>query len=232
MTEPKGAEEHARVREAYQRRAVVDTRYSWLNPAHLAMYQGAEAAILSALGHEGIEPASAGLLEVGCGHGHWMRQATSWGMSPERVTGVDLLGERLVAGRRRAAPGTHWIRGSGIALPFPSGSFEVVLASTVFSSILSPELRDRVAAEMLRVCNQRGVVLVYDFRYDNPANRDVRAVTRRDIGRHFRGSRVRVQTLTLLPPLARRVTPVSTMVARILEMIPPLRGFILASVRP
>ena len=52
------------------------------------------------------------------------------------------------------------------ASPWPTGSFDVVVASTLFSSVLDPGLRDAIAEECLRVLRPKGVVLWYDMRDD------------------------------------------------------------------
>ena len=52
---------------------------------------------------------------------------------------------------------------SAAELPFSDGSFDLVLQSTVFTSILAPDLKRRVAAEMIRVVKARWVYLWYDY---------------------------------------------------------------------
>ena len=58
---------------------------------------------------------------------------------------------------------------------------EVVLQSTVFASIVYPDLKRRVAAEMMRVVKPDGFMLWYDYHVNNPWNPEVRGVkTTRD----------------------------------------------------
>ena len=70
--------------------------------------------------------------------------------------------------------------GSTAATPAPSrsppGSVDIVLASTVFSSLLDDAFQQRLAAAMWQWLRPGGGVLWYDFTVDNPRNPDVRGV--------------------------------------------------------
>jgi hypothetical protein len=101
----------------------------------------------------------------------------------------------------------------------------------VFSSILRDELRIQVAAELERVLLPGGVLLWYDLRVDNPRNSDVRRVRRRELDLLFPGSAVVARSVTLAPPLARRLAPVSWLAAAAASLLPPLRTHLLATVR-
>jgi ubiquinone/menaquinone biosynthesis C-methylase UbiE len=56
------------------------------------------------------------------------------------------------------------------AIPFPDDSVDVATAATVFSSILDPEMRMALFAEMERVVRSGGVIVVYDFVIRKPTN--------------------------------------------------------------
>jgi hypothetical protein len=62
---------------------------------------------------------------------------------------------------------------------------------------------------MMRVVLPGGGLLWYDFRYDNPSNPDVRGVPASRVQALFPGLEGRLYTLTLLPPLARRLGPLT-----------------------
>src|SRR3989440_8774150 len=59
---------------------------------------------------------------------------------------------------------------SGGALALRSDSFDVVMQVTVFTSILDPDLKRRVALEMLRVVKQDGLILWYEDRKSTRLN--------------------------------------------------------------
>ena len=108
-------------------------------------------------------------------------------------------------------------------LGFPDTSFDLVLLFTVFSSILNEQMSCNVAYEVSRVLRPGGAVLWYDFRYNNPRNPNVRGMTKRYIETLFPGLHMRLHTITLLPPLARRLGRLTPVLYPVLAAIPPLR---------
>jgi ubiquinone/menaquinone biosynthesis C-methylase UbiE len=117
-------------------------------------------------------------------------------------------------------------------LPFPDRSFDIVAQLTMFTSILDAAAQLACAAEMRRVLAPAGAILWYDFRYPSPRNRDVRPVRLRDIRALFPGWSMDVVATTLLPPVARRLAPVSFWICDLLEStLPPLRSHYLAILR-
>ncbi len=214
------ATEEARIREVYEHRTGED-RYSWFNDGHQMIIQSAERALLHALRRAGITSiADRTILEVGCGTGQWIRALVRWGAQPSRVTGVDLLADRIASARQLCAPGSRLLAGSAAKLPFPDASFDIVLQSTVFTSILDEQLRAHAAAEMLRVLRPSGVLLWYDFFVDNPRNPDVRAVRRRELEKLFPSCAMDLRRTTLAPPLARWIAPRSWVAGTALSIFP------------
>ena len=178
--------EEARIQEAYARREADDVRYSWVNPAYQFMVQQRERRSLALLRRYDCENLAAKtILEVGCGTGQWLRDFVKWGARPENVTGIDLLPDRVTTARRLCPPTVRIQCASAAELPFCDQMFDLVLQSTVFTSILDPDLKRRVAAEMMRVVKEEGIILWYDYHVNNPWNSDVRGVNRREIARLF-----------------------------------------------
>jgi ubiquinone/menaquinone biosynthesis C-methylase UbiE len=219
-----------RVGQVYQDRirAGAFSRYSLTRPGEQYMHQRREAAILAALDGAGwrrLEPAH--ILEIGCGRGERLADLARWGALPEHIVGVDLLPAlvREAAGRdprfRLAAASAH-------QLPFSAESFDLVMQFTVFTSLKSRRLKQALASEMLRVLKPDGLILWYDLRYPSLMNRNLQAIRAPEIRRLFPGTQVRIQTLTLLPPLARALAPGAGWMCRWLEKIPVLRGHCLA----
>lgn len=212
--------EEERIRRAYAARRD-DGRYSWLSPGHAFILHGAERGMLRALARAGVASLhDARVLEVGCGAGHWLRALVQWGAAPERVTGIDLQHARAVEARRACAPAVGLAAASGALLPFDDATFDIVLQSTVFTSILDASLRARVAREMMRVLKPDGMVLWYDFHVNNPRNPDVRGVTRRELRALFPGCRLELRRVTLAPPAARALAPRLWPLATLLSAIP------------
>ena len=208
MTETDRILEELRRRE----REIPADFYSLDRPANRFLREGQKRALLKAL--EEVGPVSGKrVLEVGCGSGNWLEM-----LSGAELAGIELDPERAALAASRF-PGADIRAGDASRLPWASGSFDLVLQSTVFSSILDPGMRRAVASEMLRVLAPGGAVLWYDFFVDNPANPHVRGVRRREIVALFPGCCIVLRRATLAPPLARRIVPVSWRLAELLESL-------------
>jgi SAM-dependent methyltransferase len=206
---------------------------SWFDPAYRFLRQDRERRVLELLAREGLGSLSdTKILEAGCGNGNWLRDLVRWGATPANITGVELLSDRVEAARRLSAPGVTVTQGDISTLGAPDASYDLVIQSTVFSSILDDGRRRRTAAEMRRVLRPDGLILWYDFHVNNPRNADVRAVSRDEIVALFPGCTIRMQRITLAPPLARAIAPYSRVLCELLSVFPFLRTHTLASIRP
>lgn len=217
--------EQERIEAAYQRRktAAVRGRYSHFDAANLLAIQVRERRVLKLLkqfSRTSLEQSR--ILEIGCGTGFWFRQFIQWGARPENLVGVDLLADRIDQAKRLCPPTVSFHCGSAAELNLPAESFDIVLQSTVFTSVLDAGLKRKIAEEMLRVLKPEGLLLWYDFWANNPGNKDVRGVTKREIQELFPGCRLDLKRITLAPPLARRVAPYSPLLCYFLEKIPLL----------
>jgi ubiquinone/menaquinone biosynthesis C-methylase UbiE len=225
------AAEEARIHDAYARRAAA-ARYSRFDCGHLFMMQQLERRMLALFQKEGLAPLQERkILEIGCGNGHWLREFIQWGARPGNLAGVELLPGRVAEARELCAPDVNIRQVNAARLEFPAESFDVVFQATVFTSILDVRLKTAVAAEMMRVLSRRGVILWYDFRFDNPRNPDVRGVEKAEIRRLFPGCQVTLHRITLAPPLARLLAPVSWTGCQALEKIPWLCTHYLGVIR-
>lgn len=199
--------------------------YSLDRPANRFLRQGQKRALRKAL--EEIGPLSGKrVLEVGCGSGNWLEMLEG----AASLSGIELEPGRAARAAARF-PGADIRTGDASRLPWDDASFDLVLQSTVFSSILEPGMRQAVASEMLRVLAPDGAVLWYDFFVDNPANPHVRGVRRREIAALFPGCRISLRRATLAPPLARRIVPVSWTLAALLESLRVLDTHYLGVIR-
>src|SRR5262249_8611169 len=215
--------EKARIRAVYAKRQGSDARYSWFSPGYLFMMQEVERRLLTLLKRHGFARLdSEKILEVGCGTGYWLREFIKWGARPENIIGIDLLPDR-VAEAKQLCPAAVTVQCMSVPpLSFPDATFDLVLQSTVFTSILDPGMKQRIASEMLRVVKGNGLVFWYDFHVDNPRNPNVRGIKKQEIHRLFPDCWIELQRITLAPPLARRLAPQSWLVASLLEKIPLL----------
>jgi ubiquinone/menaquinone biosynthesis C-methylase UbiE len=100
------------------------------------------------------------VLDVGCGTGIVARQAATAVGTTGAVTGVDIATEMLAVAAKqppRSGAPIEWHHGDATALPFPDGTFDVVLCQM---SLMFVEDRSTAISEMHRVLADRGRVVV------------------------------------------------------------------------
>ena len=165
-------------------------------------------------------------LEVGYGRLGWLGDLISWGVREGSLAGIELDAERAAVARA-VLPAADLRVGDAAELPWPDGSFQLAIASTVFTSVLDPASRRRLAGEIERALSPGGALLWYDFRV-NPSNPNVRAIGRSELRSLFPGLSGVVRSVTLAPPLTRRIAPWSHLLATLLERLPLLRGHLIA----
>jgi len=162
------------------------------------------------------------ILDIGCGSGGNLRRLTDFGAEPENCFGIDLFGPGLVSARRKN-PNISFLEGSAAQLPFPTAGFDMVFQFTVLTSVLDPKIRRDIASEVYRTLRPGSYFVWYDFAYSNYKNPDVRGIGRREIRDLLRDFRIRLQRVTLAPPIGRTVAKLSLLGYRALAAIPWLR---------
>lgn len=212
----RAAHEADRLRSAMRRRGPVEARLGD-NRGQAAMVRERDRMVESII--RDAAPASARLLDVGCGEGATLSRLIAEGAVATGV-GVDLLPERIERARI-AWPAIDFRVADAGQLPFPDGSFDVVLAMTVFSSI-PQHVRPAIALEVARVVRPGGLFVWYDLRRQSPTNSDVRPFSSADVARLFRGWTVAGSRLTVLPPIARRLGPMTEALYPLLAQLPIL----------
>ena len=225
--------EEARLRGVYGRRKtdIPKERYSYSNPANLLAIQERERRVLALLGcHAGVSLDAMKILEIGCGSGFWLREFIKWGARPENIVGLDLLPDRVEECRQLCPAGVTVQCSSASTTTLPYESFDLVLQSTVFSSVLDKTTKQQMANEMARLVRDGGMILWYDFFVNNPKNPDVRGISRREISELFPGFKVSAARITLAPPLARFIAPYSRLVCQALAGLRILDTHLLAAI--
>lgn len=215
------ADEVERIRVVYagRTRAAGCPGRSLLAPYNLCAVQEREQVLIELLRRRGVESlAGMNILDVGCGEGMLLRHLLDHGAEPRRSTGIDLLEERVQKGAR-LSPGLGFLSANGAELPFGDSRFDLVFQFCVFTSVLDARIRQALAAELLRVLRPQGVLVWYDFFYDNPRNANVRGIGRAEIAGLFPGCRLTLRRVTLAPPLGRVVAPLSPALYHILSRL-------------
>ncbi len=206
--------------------------YSRLVTGNLLNMQLLERAASRALARHfgpGIEDCRA--LDVGCGFCGHLIALQRFGVEPQNLFGVDLR-EHSIASARTRFPLLNLSVCDARHLPFEDGHFDLVMQNVCFTSILDEDARRQVAREMMRVLKPDGLILWYDFRFDNPRNSQVRAVTRRQLVSYFPGMSLRIRPILLFPWLARQMEHSAwTPLFHLLYALPWIRTHYYAEIR-
>jgi len=216
-------EEAERIRSIYadRDRQGWHSRYAWHRP--VANYQSMvrqrmfARAINASLG---ADLSGLRVLDVGCGTGVFLRQLVEWGASPNLLMGTEYLADRLERARQISPTTIDWRHGS---LDFlAKETFDLVSSHTVFSSILDETSRRELAMSMWDNVKPGGWVMVFDFRYNNPSNPNVRKVTRQELESYWSAQEHMFFLDMLAPPLARLLVAKNYLIAELMTLMLPL----------
>jgi SAM-dependent methyltransferase len=204
------SDETGRVAERYARRTArhgtADDRYSPLRPEVWQMLHERQRVLLQLLAAHGRRDLAAlRLVEVGCGSGGNLLELLRLGFAPQHLRGIELLPERFAVARAALPAAVALEQGDASVARVEPGSQDLVLQSTVFSSLLDRAFQQQLAEAMWRWLAPGGAVIWYDFTFDNPRNPDVRGVRLSRVRELFPAGRIDARRVTLAPPLARVV---------------------------
>ena len=220
-----------RIRHHYSERKndVTRGRYSVQRSDVFLGMQHVDEVTMDMLKSLGIDDfAGVRLLEVGCGSGGNLLRFLRWGFAPENLVGNELLEERAAQARDVLPAKTAIIVGD--ARNLGTDRFDIVYQSTMLSSILDDDFQTELARKMWRLTQPGGVVLSYDFVFNNRFNQDVRKVTVDRLRELFPSGELTARRVTLAPPIARRVSRVRLVYAA-LNTLPALRTHSVCAIR-
>jgi ubiquinone/menaquinone biosynthesis C-methylase UbiE len=209
-----------RLRSEYanrRKRLAYSNTYSFYNFAFLYSRQQLERSLLELLRNNGLYLSEKSLLEIGCGSGGVLLDFLRYGIEPSRIHGIDLLLTRLIEAHHKLSSSAI-TNADGQNLPYSEHSFDLVIQYTAFSSILDDQIKHNMAADMLRVLKPNGVVFWYDF-WLNPTNKQTRGIRPAEIRCLFPKCTFEFHKITLAPPLARKIVPLSWGLALFLESL-------------
>ncbi len=216
-----GSTQH--IKDAYARRdATKGDRYAWHQP-DVINQDAARQAVLCQLLHRafGNDLSSLEVLDVGCGTGSLLRGLIELGVSPSSCTGIDLLPDRIETAIERSHPAMQWHVG-GLAALNVDKTFDLVTAWTVLSSVVDADARRSLIDDMWDRVRPGGWLQIFDFRFNNPRNPDVRRVTPSDfLGLAPPPGAVIGKRLLTPPPIARVVCRCWRRLDSIIETIFP-----------
>jgi 2-polyprenyl-3-methyl-5-hydroxy-6-metoxy-1,4-benzoquinol methylase len=100
-------------------------------------------------------------LDVGCGAGSNLAWLVELGADPARLTGVDLVEQRIEAARARFA-GIRFLAGDFLQTDV-GGPFDLVTMLAVLTSVTNPELKRRLMEKALGLVKPGGMFFFYDI---------------------------------------------------------------------
>lgn len=114
-----------------------------------------------------LVPASAAILDLGCGYGRtW---ADLRGLGYEHIIGVD-ISRKMIEQGHRLHPEADLRLWDGIELPFPAAAFDAALLFAVLTCVPSDDGQRTLVSEVARGLRPGGVLYVSDY----PLQQDVR----------------------------------------------------------
>jgi ubiquinone/menaquinone biosynthesis C-methylase UbiE len=205
--------------------------YSPLNKSAFYMIQRRQRLIRAILAASYSDVSKLKLLEIGCGSGQWFTEFQTYGFRVKNLSGIE-LDESRVADANERIIGADIRSGNAAKLPWEDNTFDIVFQSTVFTSIPNKKIQEDAAKEMMRVCKDNGFILWYDFMYNSPSNKNVKGVKQHEIKALFSPWDCKFKKITLAPPIARRLVPMSWLAAEFIETICPfLRTHLLVQIK-
>jgi len=212
--------EFSRIRRVYADRAKSGkgSKYSWHTP-HAGYRQSIKFRMFSKALKYSFDNnlSNVKALDIGCGTGGFLRQLIEWGGSPPHLIGVDFIDTRLEMAKKMSPSDVSWHLG----VLNSKKEFNLVSAHTVFSSILDDSARQSLADQMWKQVCKGGWIMIFDFRYNNPSNPDVRKVTLRELKKWWPDDNHFILIDMLAPPIARYLVGKNYFFAELLTMIFP-----------
>jgi SAM-dependent methyltransferase len=172
------------------------------------------------------DPSQLKFLEIGAGNGSNLPFFNRLGIPWTSIQANELLNER-VAALKKNFPEVKIYEGDALQIP-GDAAFDIVFQSTVFTSVLSDAFKQKLAAKMWQLTRPGGLVLWYDFIYDNPSNKDVKGVPVKEVKQLFSEAKsISVYPVTLAPPIGRRVGGLY----HLFNALPFLRSHVVIAIR-
>ncbi|MFC7382412.1 methyltransferase domain-containing protein [Sphaerisporangium rhizosphaerae] len=126
-------------------------------------YLGGRRAAFTRVAAAGRPRAGDRVLDVGCGTGYLSRLLAPVVGPGGHVTGLDPSPAMVEYARRRAPGNCDYVVGGGQDLPFPDGSFDLVVSSLAVHHIPIGD-RPEALRQMFRVLRPGGRLLIAEFR--------------------------------------------------------------------
>lgn len=147
---------------------------------------------------------SVDFIEIGAGGGANISFFNQLGIPLSNIYANELLESRIIA-LKNSFPTVNHLPGNALDIGTEQ-LYDIVFQSTVFTSILDNDFKKELANKMYALTKPKGIILWYDFVFDNPKNKDVKGVSKKEIISLFpKAKSITFQRVTLAPPIGRRI---------------------------
>ncbi len=225
------ADERQRVDGVFKSRTGLEDKYSPDNPGNAFNLLKLSAKLSDYFRRVSSSPQNLQLLDTGSGQLFWPELFVKLGLSRQNCIGSDLLHWRLAKGHREGRSISS-VAADSSQLPFGDNQFDIVSQFTLMTSVLDEGLRQKIAKEMMRVLKPGGFIIWYDFRYNNPGNDNTRAIGRKELWQLYAPLVSDISSITVVPPLARKIPKNLTPLLTLLHLFPMLRSHYIALIGP
>jgi 2-polyprenyl-3-methyl-5-hydroxy-6-metoxy-1,4-benzoquinol methylase len=199
------SKENRRIKDAYKRRLENGDydRWSLLSAYSMAVKCEREARFTEMVSKTGKKISEIRVLDVGCGRGDFLLFLLQLGVKPSNIHGVDLVESHILEAKVRLPDAVTLRTADLLDETEVIEKYDIVTCFVVFTSIVDNEYRRRFAGQIRALAKDDGLIVLYDFKYNNPGNSDVRKLTSSDVNGLFDGYSIRSNSLTVLPILGR-----------------------------
>lgn len=206
-------------------------KYYDLRPENIAIWEDFDSKISKKL--RSIDRKSSKFLIVGVGYGAEVLLLLRYGIDLENIYCVDIRQDRI-----------NYIRhivpciAGAIAEPFDENSFknvdgfDLILCSTVLSSISLEVDREVLVNSMLKRLKESGCLIIYDMTVFNYKNPDVNPIKLRWLKSIALNYEIESEKVTLIPPIARAIYLKFNILYRVMILFPFLKTHRITYIKP
>ena len=195
-----------RIKERYQRRIElnVGTKYGRYFIYNYFVQCERELKYSLILKKEFKEKDNIKFIEIGAGYGNNINFFIRYGIKKSNIYINEILPERFQYLQDNYND-CNLEYGNALDLNYQN-KFDFVFQSTVFTSILDMQFKKMLANKMINMTKPGGFILWYDFKFNNPANKDVRGISKNEIKSLFPyAKKIEFKNVTLAPPVGRKL---------------------------